>query len=121
MTQEMPTGPGKCVKGDLEKNMSGEQFGFFEMSGEVEDWEKWETFPPFFIQGTVEEIPKFMSDYLEASGRPKPGNKLLSVCKVENQVVYSPLIRWYVELGIKVKVGRGITLTPSKRFKWFPN
>ena len=51
----------------------------------------------------------------------KNNKKLLGVMKAEKILLYSPLLKWYLNHGLQVTKFTGITLThPGRPFKWFP-
>ena len=64
-----------------------------------------------------------MKDYQINTGRKKIKNnkKLLGVMKAEKILLYSPLLKWYLNHGLKVtKIHRYISYTSSRPFAWFP-
>ena len=74
-------------------------FGFAEVDIEVHRdlWEKFEEFPPIFINQSVgaEGIPQHMKDYLAKSNRAAMPDqkKLLGVLKANKVLLYAPLWR----------------------------
>ena len=101
-------------------------FGFAEVDIEVPQdlWEKFEEFPPIFINQSVGEegIPQHMKDYLTKSGRTATPNqkKLLGVFKEKKVLLYMPLLQWYIEHGLEITaVYRTIDYVPKKIFHWF--
>ena len=132
--QEMPCGKEKVFKCNLgEKDeiilkvLNDELFGFFEVDLEVPDQlrDKFSEFCPLFVISEVPEdqIPQHMKDYKINTGRKmiKNNKKLLGVMKAEKILLYSPLLKWYLNYGLQVtKIHRYISYTSSRPFKWFP-
>ena len=132
--QEMPCGKEKVFKCNLgEKDeiilkvLNDELFGFFEVDLEVPDQlrDKFSEFCPLFVISEVPEdqIPQHMKDYKINTGRKmiKNNKKLLGVMKAEKILLYSPLLKWYLNHGLQVtKIHRYISYTSSRPFKWFP-
>ena len=101
-------------------------FGFAEVDIEVPQdlWEKFEEFPPSFINQSVgaEGIPQHMKDYLATSNRVAMPDqkKLLGVLKAQKVLLYAPLLKWYHEHGLEITaVHRTIDYVPGKIFNWF--
>ena len=144
--QEMPCGKEKVFKcnpeakpGQSSERSSEEQdeliqnvlndklFGFFEVDIEVPDQlrDKFSEFCPLFVISEVPEdqIPQHMKDYKINTGRKmiKNNKKLLGVMKAEKILLYSPLLKWYLNHGLQVtKIHRYISYTSGRPFKWFP-
>ena len=132
----------------IQNVLNDELFGFFEVdievperqrsrsdsgaeesqaqSGEAEQLrDKFSEFSPLFILDEVpgEQIPQHMKDYQINTGRKKIKNnkKLLGVMKAEKILLYSPLLKWYLNHGLQVtKIHRYISYTSSRPFAWFP-
>jgi len=62
-----------------------------------------------------------MKEYLAKTGRKRgDGKKLVGLLSTERMLVYTPLLRWYVNHGAVVtKVSRTINYEPEKIFTWF--
>ena len=141
--QEMPCGKEKVFHCDPERSESEAEiiqnvlndklFGFFqvdievpERSGEAEQLRKhFSEFCPLFVISEVPEdqIPQHMKDYKINTGRKKTKNnkKLLGVMKAEKILLYSPLLKWYLNHGLQVtKIYKYISYTSGRPFKWFP-
>ena len=140
--QEMPCGKEKVFKCNPEakpEQSSEEQdeliqnvlndklFGFFQVDIEVPEQlrEHFSEFSPLFVISEVPEyqIPQHMQDYKINTGRKKIKNnkKLLGVMKAEKILLYSPLLKWYLNHGLQVtKIHRYISYTYGRPFKWFP-
>ena len=132
--QEMPCGKEKVFKCNPEEKdeliqnvLNDKLFGFFEVDIEVPDQlrDKFSEFCPLFVISEVPEdqIPQHMKDYKINTGRKmiKNNKKLLGVMKAEKILLYSPLLKWYLNHGLQVtKIHRYISYTSSRPFKWFP-
>ena len=140
--QEMPCGKEKVFKCNTEakpEQSSAEQdeiiqnvlndklFGFFEVDIEVPEQKRkrFSEFCPLFVISEVPEdqIPQHMKDYKINTGRKmiKNNKKLLGVMKTEKILLYSPLLKWYLNHGLQVtKIHRYISYTSGRPFKWFP-
>ena len=140
--QEMPCGKEKVFKcnpeakpeqSSEEKNeiiqnvLNDKLFGFFEVDIEVPEQKRkrFSEFCPLFVISEVPEdqIPQHMKDYKINTGRKmiKNNKKLLGVMKTEKILLYSPLLKWYLNHGLQVtKIHRYISYTSGRPFKWFP-
>ena len=132
--QEMPCGKEKVFKGNpeekdklIQKVLNDKLFGFFQVDIEVPEQllDKFSEFSPLFIFSEVPEdqIPQHMQDYKINTGRKKVKNnkKLFGVMKAEKILLYSPLLKWYLNHGLQVtKIHKYISYTSGRPFKWFP-
>ena len=132
--QEMPCGKEKVFhcgpeeKDKLIQNVLNDKlFGFFQVEIEVPEQlrKHFSEFCPLFVISEVpeEQIPQHMKDYQINTGRKKIKNnkKLLGVMKAEKILLYSPLLKWYLNHGLRVtKLHRYISFTSSRPFAWFP-
>ena len=131
--QEMPCGKEKVFQNPEEKDkiiqnvLNDKLFGFFQVDIEVPEHllDKFSEFFPLFILSEVREdqIPQHMQDYKINTGRKKIKNnkKLLGVMKAEKILLYSPLLKWYLNHGLQVtKIHKYISYTSGRPFKWFP-
>ena len=130
--EQRPKGRSKALsseeKDELIQNVLNDKlFGFFQVDIEVPEQllDKFSEFSPLFILAEVPEdqIPQHMQDYKINTGRKKIKNnkKLLGVMKAEKILLYSPLIKWYLNHGLQVtKIHKYISYTPGRPFKWFP-
>ena len=115
-------------KDELIQNVLNDKlFGFFQVDIEVPEqlWDKFSEFSPLFILSEVPEdqIPQHMHAYKINTGRKKIKNnkKLLGVMKAEKILLYSPLLKWYLNHGLQVtKIHKYISYTSGRPFKWFP-
>ena len=132
--QEMPCGKEKVFhcdpaeKNEIIKNVLNDKlFGFFEVDIEVPEQKRkrFSEFCPLFVISEVpeEQIPQHMKDYKINTGRKmiKNNKKLLGVMKTEKILLYSPLLKWYLNHGLQVtKIHRYISYISGRPFKWFP-
>ena len=132
--QEMPCGKEKVFHCDPEEKneiiqnvLNDKFFGFFEVDIEVPEQKRkrFSEFCPLFVISEVpdEQIPQHMKDYKINTGRKmiKNNKKLLGVMKTEKILLYSPLLKWYLNHGLKVtKIHRYISYISGRPFKWFP-
>ena len=132
--QEMPCGKEKVFSSNPEEKdkliqnvLNDKLFGFFQVDIEVPEQllDKFSEFSPLFILSEVPEdqIPQHMHAYKINTGRKKIKNnkKLLGVMKAEKILLYSPLLKWYLNHGLQVtKIHKYISYTPGTPFKWFP-
>ena len=134
--QEMPCGKEKvfhCDSGEaseaeiIQNVLNDKLFGFFQVDIEVPEQlrEHFSEFSPLFVISEVPEyqIPQHMQDYKINTGRKmiKNNKKLLGVMKAEKILLYSPLLKWYLNHGLQVtKIQRYISYTSGRPFKWFP-
>ena len=132
--QEMPCGKEKVFHCDPEERdeiiqnvLNDKLFGFFEVDIEVPEQKRkrFSEFCPLFVISEVPEdqIPQHMKDYKINTVRKmiKNNKKLLGVMKAEKILIYSPLLKWYLNHGLQVtKIQRYISYTSGRPFKWFP-
>ena len=111
----------------IQNVLNDELFGFFEVDIEVPEQKRkrFSEFCPLFVISEVPEdqIPQHMKDYKINTGRKmiKNNKKLLGVMKAEKILLYSPLLKWYLNQGLQVtKIHRYISYTSGRPFKWFP-
>ena len=121
--------PGRSPEQDeiIQNVLNDELFGFFEVDIEVPEQlrKRFSEFSPLFILAEVREdqIPQHMKNYQINTGRKKIKNnkKLLGVMKAEKILLYSPLLKWYLNHGLQVtKIHRYISYASSRPFAWFP-
>ena len=79
--------------------------------------------PPIFVNRAVPEqaVPRDMLDYLDRTGRKRTaGKKLLGTLEADNILLYTPLLRWYLEHGLELQaVYTTIKYRPQKCLAWF--
>ena len=111
----MPCGKEKVFHCDPEERdeiiqnvLNDKLFGFFEVDIEVPEQKRkrFSEFCPLFVISEVPEdqIPQHMKDYKINTGRKmiKNNKKLLGVMKAEKILIYSPLLKWYLNHGLQV-------------------
>ena len=132
--QEMPCGKEKVFQSEagekdklIQNVLNDKLFVFFQVDIEVPEQlrKRFSEFSPLFVLSEVPEdqIPQHMQDYKINTGREKIKNnkKLLGVMKAEKILLYSPLLKWYLNHGLQVtKIHKYISYTPGRPFKWFP-
>ena len=68
-------------------------------------------------------IPKHMKDYQENAGRKtlQSSRKFLGVAKAENISLYTSVLKWYLNHGLKVTgIYKYLKYKSSRLFSWFP-
>jgi hypothetical protein len=86
-------------------------------------WPKFEEMPPIFVNREVPEaaVPQPMLDYLKRTGRKRSSTKkLLGALEADGILLYTPLLRWYLEHGLELEaVYAIIEYKPEKNLAWF--
>ena len=130
--EQRPKGRSKALSSAeqdeiIQNVLNDKLFGFFEVDIEVPEQKRkrFSEFCPLFVISEVPEdqIPQYMKDYKINTGRKmiKNNKKLLGVMKAEKILLYSPLLKWYLNHGLQVtKIHRYISYTSGRPFKWFP-
>ena len=92
----------------IQNVLNDKLFSFFQVDIEVPEQlrKHFSEFCPLFVLSEVPEdqIPQHMQDYKINTGRKKIKNnkKLLGVMKAEKILLYSPLLKWYLNHGLQV-------------------
>ncbi|XP_057290938.1 uncharacterized protein LOC130613641 [Hydractinia symbiolongicarpus] len=138
LMQDYPCGKEKLIKvptptakHNLELLTQGVQngslFGFAQVDIEVpkELHENFSEMSPLFVVKEIplDQIPEHMHECMTATGRKRmPGtHKLLGLMKAEKILLYTPLLKWYLDHGLKVTAfHQFIKYTRGKPFAWFP-
>ena len=100
-------------------------FGYVQCDLEVPEElrERFANFPPIFKNCDVgrENIGKFMLEYAEKNALLlKPPRMLISSYKLNNGIVITPLLKFYLKLGLRcTKIHRLVEYTPQKCFIGF--
>ena len=117
----------KRIKKFCRSVLRGKVFGFAQVDIEVPEdlYETFEEMAPLFVlkEITDSEIPEHMRRYKEETGRKtvKGTKKLCGVMKAEKILLYTPLLKWYLEHGLKITaVHQLIEYESGKPFEWFP-
>ena len=110
-----------------DKAMMGELFGFLQVDIHVPDklLEKFSELSLLFIVDRVPEdqIPQHMKDYQERTERKTiiGTKKLLGVTRATGILLYTPMLKWYLEHGLKVTaIHKYLKYESGKSFRWFP-
>ena len=117
----------KRIKKFCRSVLRGKVFGFAQVDIEVPEalYERFEEMAPLFVLKEIldEEIPEHMRRYKEETGRKtvKGTKKLCGVMKAGKILLYTPLIKWYLEHGLKITaIYQLIEYECGKPFEWFP-
>ena len=100
-------------------------FGYVQCDLEVPEelYERFANFPPIFKNSNVgrEDIGDFMREYAEKNDLlMKPQRMLISSYKLNNGLVVTPLLKFYLKLGLRcTKIYRFVEYTPQKCFNDF--
>ena len=107
--------------------LKGKVFGFAQVDIEVPDelYDKFSDMSPLFVVQEIpdRDIPEKMKIYKEKPGRKtvKETKKLLGVMKAKKILLYTPLIEWYLQHGLRLTtVHQLIEYEPGMPFSWFP-
>lgn len=130
ISEVMPTGDyGTITQYDLQQLksdvMSDKLFGYVECDIKVPDnlYEHFSEMCPIFknidIHGTKDVIGEHMADYCASNNIPcKKSRKLIGSMKGDKILLYTPLLKWYLEHGLEItKFYQAITYTPKQCFK----
>ena len=106
--------------------LEGKVFGFAQVDIEVPDelYDKFSEMAPLFVAQKIPEkyIPKEVNIYKEKTGRKtiEGTKKLLGVMKAKKILLYTPLIKWYLEHGLRLTaIHQLVEYDPGKPFSWF--
>ena len=107
--------------------LKGKVFGFAQVDIEVPDelYDKFSEVVPLFVVQEIpdRDIPEEMKIYKEKTGRKtvKGTKKLLGVMKAKKILLYTPLIEWYLQHGLRLTaVHQSTECEPVMLFLWFP-
>ena len=106
----------------LAKIRDGKMFGYVQCDLEVPDGLKYKfsNFPPIFKNFNVSraDIGEYMREYaIENNLLKQPQRMLISSFKLENGTIITPLLNFYLSLGLKcTKIYRFIQYTPKTCF-----
>ena len=109
----------------LAKIRDGKMFGYVQCNLEVPDGLKYHlsNFPPIFNNFNVSraDIGDYMREYaIENNLLKQPQRMLISSFKLENGTIITPLLNFYLSLGLKfTKIYRFVQYTPKKCFNSF--
>ena len=124
VVNKKPFGQKRIVKFSKDV-LRGKVFGFAQVDIEVPDelYQKFSEMAPLFVVQEIPDcdIPEEMNIYKEKTGRKtvKGTKKLLGVMKVKKILLYTPLIKWYLQHGLRLTaVHQLIEYEPGKPFSW---
>ena len=105
--------------------LRNELFEFAQVDIEVPEtlYEKFSEISPLFVVDEITKVPEHMKEYQKLTGRKENKNsrKLLGVMKAKKILLYTPLLRWYIEHGLEVTAYHELLLyKPGRPFDWFP-
>ena len=134
--QEMPCGkeqyfevedPTAVVEELCKEVLNGNLFGYLQVDIEVPDQlrDKFREFSPLFMVDSISQglVPTHMKEYQERTNRKtlNGSKKLLGVLRAKKILLYTPLLKWYLEHGLKVTaIYKYLAYTAGKPFSWFP-
>ena len=125
LSEESSSDP-EFIRKFCEMVVGEEFFGFAQVDIHVPKKlkEKFSEFCPLFVVKEVEDkmVPESMKKYKTDTGRSvsHKSKKLLGVMETEKILLYSPLIKWYLEHGLVItKVHVLLKYIPSRPFQWF--
>ena len=111
----------------LKDVLKGKVFGFTQVDIEVPDelYDKFSEISPLSVVQEIpdRDIPEEIKIYKEKTGRKtvKGTKKLLGVMKAKKILLYTPLIEWYLQHGLRLTaVHQLIEYEPGMPFSWFP-
>ena len=100
-----PTSPYN-IKLLTNKVLRNELFGFAQVDIEVPEtlYEKFSEMLPLFAVDEITKVPEHMKEYQKLTGRRENKNsrKLLGAMKAKKILLYTPLLKWYIEHGLEV-------------------
>ena len=119
-----PTSPYD-IKVLTNKVLRNQLFGFAQVDIEVPETlcEKFSEMSPLFVVDEITTVPEHMKEYQKLTGRKENKNsrKLLGVMKAKKILLYTPLLKWYIEHGLEVTAYHELLLyQPGRPFDWFP-
>ena len=107
--------------------LRGKVFGLVQVDIEVPNdlYDKFSEMPPLFVVQEIPDcdIPEEMKIYKEKTGRKtvKGTKKLLVVMKAKKILLYTPVLEWYLQHGLRLTaVHQLIEYEPGMPFSWFP-
>ena len=128
--QEMPCGKLRLQKENLpaietfnQEVLSGERFGFAEVDIHVPKhlWSKFAEWCPLYVNKVVtDDLISDTSKQIRGNKKNSKIKKLLTVLQAEKIMLYTPLIKWYLEHGLVItRIHSIITASRGRPFKSF--
>ena len=133
--QEMPCGKEQyfevedptAVEDLCNAVLNGNLFGYLQVDIQVPEQlkDKFREFSPLFVVDSIpgDLVPAHMKEYQKKTNRKTlpEAKKLLGVLQAKKILLYTPLLKWYLEHGLKVTgIYKYLSYTPRKPFSWFP-
>ena len=133
--QEMPCGKEQyfevedptAVEDLCNAVLNGNLFGYLQVDIQVPEQlkDKFREFSPLFVVDSIpgDLVPAHMKEYQKKTNRKtlSEAKKLLGVLQAKKILLYTPLLKWYLEHGLKVTgIYKYLLYTPGKPFSWFP-
>ena len=107
----------------LAKIIEDELFGYVQCDLEVPDGLKFSNYPSIFNNFNVSrtDIGNYLRDYaIDNDLLKQPQRMIISSFKLENRTVITPLLNFYLSLGLKcIKIYRFVQYTSNKCFNNF--
>ncbi|XP_057294628.1 uncharacterized protein LOC130623157 [Hydractinia symbiolongicarpus] len=111
----------------IEGMQNGSLFGCAQVDIEVplKLYDKFNEKAPLFVVKEIpdDQVPEHMHEYLKATGRKRISGtrKLLGLMKAEKILLYTSVLKWYLDHGLKVTAfHQFIKYKRGKPFAWFP-
>ena len=102
-------------------------FGFCQVDIHVPEnlKEKFSKFPPLFVVDSIPEelVPERMKKYQKDTGRKtlKGTKKLLVVTKANKVLLYTSVLKWYLNHGLELTaMHKYLKYTSGRPYEWFP-
>ena len=119
-----PTSPYN-IKVLPNKVLRNKLFRFAQVDIEVPETlhEKFGEMAPLFVVDEITKVPEHMKEYQKLTGRKgnKNSRKLLGVMKAKKILLYTPLLKLYIEHGLEVTAYHELlAYKPGRPFDWFP-
>ena len=107
--------------------LNGNLFGYLQVDIQVPEQlrDKFREFSPLFVVDSIpgDLVPAHMKEYQKKTNRKtlSEAKKLLGILQAKKILLYTPLLKWYLEHGLKVTgIYKYLSYTPGKPFSWFP-
>ena len=107
--------------------LNGNLFGYLQVDIQVPEQlkDKFSEFSPLFVVDSIPRdlVPAHMKEYQEKTNRKTlpEAKKLLGILRAKKILLYTPLLKWYLEHGLKVTgIYKYLSYTPGKPFSLFP-
>ncbi|XP_057294626.1 uncharacterized protein LOC130623154 [Hydractinia symbiolongicarpus] len=123
LMQDFPCGKEKLIK--IKTPTAKHNLELLTQGVQKELYEKFSEMPPLFVLKEIpdDQIPEHMQEYLKATGRKRVSGtrKLLGLMKDKKILLYTPVLKWYLDHGLKVTAfHQFIKYTRDNPVAWFP-